>query len=100
MKTNLFVTTCLIFFSSCLQVNYQDWDDNEPNNHNNAESCAELQIYKLGRGGSWNDAQCERPNGWLCQIRAGKAYLFGCMGFKENHIILLRVERVRLLFFL
>ncbi|KAM8728446.1 macrophage mannose receptor 1-like [Acanthopagrus schlegelii] len=52
-------------------VNYQDWDDNEPNNHNNAESCAELRIYKLGMGGSWNDAQCERPNGWLCQIRAG-----------------------------
>uniref|UniRef100_A0A671U397 Mannose receptor, C type 1b n=1 Tax=Sparus aurata TaxID=8175 RepID=A0A671U397_SPAAU len=57
-------------------VNYQHWDDNEPNNHNNAESCAELRLYKLGRGGSWNDAQCEKPNGWLCQIRAGKAYLF------------------------
>ncbi|XP_030257783.1 macrophage mannose receptor 1-like [Sparus aurata] len=52
-------------------VNYQHWDDNEPNNHNNAESCAELRLYKLGRGGSWNDAQCEKPNGWLCQIRAG-----------------------------
>ncbi|RVE62047.1 hypothetical protein OJAV_G00176910 [Oryzias javanicus] len=52
-------------------VNFQHWQEGEPNNHNNAESCAEVQIYSWDENGSWNDANCESYNDWLCQIRAG-----------------------------
>ncbi|XP_024120716.2 C-type lectin lectoxin-Thr1, partial [Oryzias melastigma] len=51
-------------------VNFQHWQEGEPNNHNNAESCAEVQIYSWDENGSWNDANCESYNDWLCQIRA------------------------------
>uniref|UniRef100_A0A8C7Z677 Mannose receptor, C type 1b n=1 Tax=Oryzias sinensis TaxID=183150 RepID=A0A8C7Z677_9TELE len=52
-------------------VNFLHWQEGEPNNHNNAESCAEVQIYSWDENGSWNDANCESYNDWLCQIRAG-----------------------------
>ncbi|XP_018531719.1 macrophage mannose receptor 1 isoform X2 [Lates calcarifer] len=53
-------------------VNFQHWSSGEPNNQNNAESCAEFIGHKRDWSGSWNDEQCEKYNGWLCQIRAGK----------------------------
>lgn len=52
-------------------VNFQHWQEGEPNNFNNAESCAEFRIYSWDDSGSWNDASCESYNDWLCQIRAG-----------------------------
>ncbi|XP_078120279.1 macrophage mannose receptor 1-like isoform X1 [Sander vitreus] len=52
-------------------VNFQHWQEGEPNNHNNDESCAEFRIYKLDEAGSWNDVNCDSYNDWLCQIRAG-----------------------------
>lgn len=54
----------------CFQVNFQNWDENEPNNRNNMESCAEMRIYR--QHWPWNDIHCEKINNWLCQIRAGK----------------------------
>uniref|UniRef100_A0A8C5GDM7 Macrophage mannose receptor 1-like n=1 Tax=Gouania willdenowi TaxID=441366 RepID=A0A8C5GDM7_GOUWI len=47
------------------------WQEGEPNNFNNAESCVEFTIYNWDDSGSWNDAHCETYNDWLCQIRAG-----------------------------
>lgn len=29
-------------------------------------------MYNWDESGSWNDANCEKFNDWLCQIRAGK----------------------------
>ncbi|XP_037642854.1 macrophage mannose receptor 1-like [Sebastes umbrosus] len=52
-------------------VNFQHWEDGEPNNLNNVESCVEFDAYKRHWGMSWNDVQCEKNNGWLCQILAG-----------------------------
>ncbi|XP_035860615.1 macrophage mannose receptor 1b isoform X2 [Sander lucioperca] len=52
-------------------VNFQHWQEGEPNNHNNDESCAEFIIYKSDGAGSWNDVNCDSYNDWLCQIRAG-----------------------------
>ncbi|XP_070700691.1 macrophage mannose receptor 1-like [Pempheris klunzingeri] len=52
-------------------VNFQHWEDGEPNNKNNVESCVEFKLYKQNWGGSWNDVHCEKYNSWLCQIRAG-----------------------------
>ncbi|XP_076004152.1 macrophage mannose receptor 1b isoform X2 [Genypterus blacodes] len=52
-------------------VNFHHWQENEPNNKNNVESCVEFRIFHWDEGGSWNDAQCEGHNDWLCQIRAG-----------------------------
>ncbi|XP_040911919.1 macrophage mannose receptor 1-like [Toxotes jaculatrix] len=52
-------------------LNFQHWQEGEPNNFNDAESCAEFIIYNWDDAGSWNDANCESYNDWLCQIRAG-----------------------------
>ncbi|XP_028282934.1 macrophage mannose receptor 1b isoform X2 [Parambassis ranga] len=52
-------------------VNFQHWQEGEPNNFNNAESCAEFVIHNWDEEGSWNDLNCESFNDWLCQIRAG-----------------------------
>ncbi|XP_068604963.1 macrophage mannose receptor 1b [Brachionichthys hirsutus] len=52
-------------------LNYQHWQEGEPNNHNNDESCVEFKIYNWDSDGSWNDLNCESYNDWLCQIRAG-----------------------------
>ncbi|XP_071402106.1 macrophage mannose receptor 1-like [Centroberyx affinis] len=52
-------------------LNFQHWEGGEPNNKNNVESCVEFQTSYWQYSGSWNDAQCEKYNDWLCQIRAG-----------------------------
>ncbi|XP_041804377.1 macrophage mannose receptor 1-like [Chelmon rostratus] len=52
-------------------LQFQHWEDGEPNNKNNVESCVELKIHRRGRSGSWNDVHCETTHGWLCQIRIG-----------------------------
>ncbi|XP_034038309.1 macrophage mannose receptor 1-like [Thalassophryne amazonica] len=52
-------------------LNFQHWEEGEPNNKNNAESCAEFAIYRHNSEGSWNDVHCEKLNRWICQIRAG-----------------------------
>lgn len=75
------VIACLII-SICLQVNFLDWQDGEPNNRNNVESCVELYLNRWRRTGTWNDVHCEKYNEWLCQIRAGKSWSLGYMGFK------------------
>ncbi|XP_042353414.1 macrophage mannose receptor 1-like [Plectropomus leopardus] len=53
-------------------VNFQHWESGEPNNKNKVESCTEFETNKRHWSGSWKDVQCEKLNGWLCQIRAGK----------------------------
>uniref|UniRef100_A0A3Q3W752 Mannose receptor, C type 1b n=1 Tax=Mola mola TaxID=94237 RepID=A0A3Q3W752_MOLML len=53
-------------------VNFQDWQDGEPNNKNNVESCAELRIQRQESRSLWNDVHCETYNNWLCQIRLGE----------------------------
>ncbi|XP_053186720.1 macrophage mannose receptor 1-like [Scomber japonicus] len=52
-------------------VNFQHWQDGEPNNQNNAESCAEMHVFMKMWGSTWNDVPCEMYKGFLCQIRAG-----------------------------
>ncbi|XP_070829826.1 macrophage mannose receptor 1-like [Chaetodon trifascialis] len=52
-------------------LQFQHWEDGEPNNKNNVESCTELKIHRRDRSGSWNDVHCETYHGWLCQIRLG-----------------------------
>lgn len=54
-------------------MNFLHWQEGEPNNHNNDESCTEFRMYNSWEeSGSWNDVNCESYNDWLCQIRAGK----------------------------
>uniref|UniRef100_A0A3B5ME80 C-type lectin domain-containing protein n=1 Tax=Xiphophorus couchianus TaxID=32473 RepID=A0A3B5ME80_9TELE len=57
-------------------VNFQHWLDGEPNNKNNVESCVEFSSRDWDESGSWNDNQCETRNGWVCQIRTGKTWLW------------------------
>ncbi|XP_067385114.1 macrophage mannose receptor 1-like [Channa argus] len=52
-------------------LQFQHWEDGEPNNKNNVESCAEIKLYMSKRSGSWNDVHCETYHEWICQIRAG-----------------------------
>ncbi|MED6232568.1 hypothetical protein ATANTOWER_032477 [Ataeniobius toweri] len=53
-------------------LNFQHWQEGEPNNFNNDESCTEFVTYNWDESGSWNDLNCESYNDWLCQIRAGE----------------------------
>ncbi|XP_039999154.1 macrophage mannose receptor 1-like [Xiphias gladius] len=64
-------TTSGYVWSDGSPLNFQHWQEGEPNNFNNAESCTEFIIYSALGFGSWNDAHCEGYNDWLCQIRAG-----------------------------
>ncbi|XP_038573589.1 macrophage mannose receptor 1b [Micropterus salmoides] len=52
-------------------LNFQHWQEGEPNNFNNDETCAEFRMHNWDEDGSWNDVNCESYNDWLCQIRAG-----------------------------
>uniref|UniRef100_A0A3Q2XJL3 C-type lectin domain-containing protein n=1 Tax=Hippocampus comes TaxID=109280 RepID=A0A3Q2XJL3_HIPCM len=52
-------------------VNFLHWQEGEPNNFQNSESCAEFRMYRADDAGSWNDVHCESYNDWLCEIRAG-----------------------------
>ncbi|XP_030015951.1 macrophage mannose receptor 1-like [Sphaeramia orbicularis] len=52
-------------------VNFQHWQSGEPNNKNNVESCVEFFVHQADWSGSWNDVQCEKQIGWMCQIQAG-----------------------------
>ncbi|XP_041804547.1 macrophage mannose receptor 1-like [Chelmon rostratus] len=52
-------------------LNFQHWQEGEPNNLNDDESCAVFTMYNWDGVGSWNDVNCESYNDWLCQIRAG-----------------------------
>uniref|UniRef100_A0A669D8Q0 Mannose receptor, C type 1b n=2 Tax=Oreochromis niloticus TaxID=8128 RepID=A0A669D8Q0_ORENI len=52
-------------------LDFQHWQEGEPNNFNNAESCAEFVIHNWDEEGSWNDLNCDSYNDWLCQIRTG-----------------------------
>ncbi|KAM4606060.1 macrophage mannose receptor 1 [Polymixia lowei] len=47
---------------------YENWGFGEPNNYNDNEHCAEVQLYY---GRHWNDRHCESYNDWVCQIRKG-----------------------------
>lgn len=60
----------MLFFSS-QQLNFQHWQEGEPNNLNNDETCVEFVIHNWDEEGSWNDLNCESYNDWICQIRAG-----------------------------
>ncbi|KAM7379548.1 hypothetical protein PAMP_005094 [Pampus punctatissimus] len=54
-------------------LQFQHWENGEPNNKNNVESCTEFKIhFRRDTGGSWNDVHCETYHGWFCQIRADK----------------------------
>ena len=46
-------------------VDYQNWNDNEPNDHGSGEDCGHL--YE-GNGNKWNDLPCHHPAGYLCRV--------------------------------
>uniref|UniRef100_A0A669C0I4 Mannose receptor, C type 1b n=1 Tax=Oreochromis niloticus TaxID=8128 RepID=A0A669C0I4_ORENI len=52
-------------------VNFQEWKDGEPNNENNAESCAQMKRNYWEKTFFWSDVHCEKYNNWVCQIHAG-----------------------------
>uniref|UniRef100_A0AAZ1WYV4 Mannose receptor, C type 1b n=1 Tax=Oreochromis aureus TaxID=47969 RepID=A0AAZ1WYV4_OREAU len=52
-------------------VNFQEWKDGEPNNENNAESCAQMEQNYWEKTLFWSDVHCEKYNNWVCQIHAG-----------------------------
>ncbi|XP_061588555.1 macrophage mannose receptor 1-like [Cololabis saira] len=52
-------------------VNFLHWQDEEPNNKNNVESCVEFYAHNYDEDGSWNDNHCEKYNNWICQIPTG-----------------------------
>ncbi|KAG7268607.1 hypothetical protein CRUP_020040 [Coryphaenoides rupestris] len=48
-------------------LSFERWRFGEPNNHNQQEHCAELQL----QDAHWNDCFCEAYKDWICQIAKG-----------------------------
>ncbi|MDP6946329.1 MAG: lectin-like protein, partial [Myxococcota bacterium] len=46
-------------------VDYENWNDNEPNDHGSGEDCGHL--YE-GNGNKWNDLPCHHEAGYLCRV--------------------------------
>lgn len=53
-----------------LQVNFQKWRENKPNDRNNMKLCVEMMVFREMEW--WNHLHCENINEWMCQIPAGK----------------------------
>ncbi|KAI4809334.1 hypothetical protein KUCAC02_018226 [Chaenocephalus aceratus] len=64
-------------------LHFQHWEDGEPNNRNNVESCTEILLTHWHSVWKWNDVHCESYRNWLCQIRAG---YFGKLNLKRPNI--------------
>ncbi|KAM6989317.1 LOW QUALITY PROTEIN: macrophage mannose receptor 1-like [Tautogolabrus adspersus] len=55
-------------------LQFQSWEDGEPDNKNNLESCVQFNVqhfYHRRSEQSWSDVHCEKGLGWLCQIQTG-----------------------------
>ncbi|XP_066536374.1 macrophage mannose receptor 1-like [Hoplias malabaricus] len=53
---------------------FEDWQEGEPNNLNNIEKCAIIQLYTYRTSlQQWNDLQCDQRTDWLCEIQKGVA---------------------------
>ncbi|XP_049454404.1 macrophage mannose receptor 1-like [Epinephelus fuscoguttatus] len=52
-------------------LQFTHWDDGEPDNKNNLESCVAFRIDKRTTHGSWMDLHCETYKDWACQIGIG-----------------------------
>ncbi|XP_023932374.1 macrophage mannose receptor 1 [Lingula anatina] len=50
-------------------LDYTNWDEGEPNDHNGLESCVELN---RGQRGLWNDANCYTLKQCICQVKRGE----------------------------
>uniref|UniRef100_A0A8C3ERF6 Uncharacterized protein n=1 Tax=Corvus moneduloides TaxID=1196302 RepID=A0A8C3ERF6_CORMO len=49
-------------------VIYENWDENEPNNHGELEHCVMLNRSPQMR---WNDLRCEHLLNWICETKKG-----------------------------
>ncbi|XP_017584697.1 PREDICTED: macrophage mannose receptor 1 isoform X1 [Corvus brachyrhynchos] len=49
-------------------VIYENWDENEPNNHGELEHCVMLNRSPQMR---WNDLRCEHFLNWICETKKG-----------------------------
>ncbi|CAB4036942.1 Hypothetical predicted protein [Paramuricea clavata] len=58
------------FYNTCGKaLSFKRWNSGEPNNHSNNENCAHMYSHGSGKG-KWNDVNCIRPYGYICQFKA------------------------------
>lgn len=50
------------------QVIYENWDQDEPNNHEEIEHCA---MFNRSPQMRWNDLYCEHLLNWICETKKG-----------------------------
>lgn len=50
------------------QVIYENWDTDEPNNHEEIEHCA---MFNRSPQMRWNDLYCEHLLNWICETKKG-----------------------------
>lgn len=61
-----------------MQLDFENWSENEPNDDGEGEDCVEMRGYTWDRG-MWNDVSCDTPYlGVICKVDAGKAVLYLC----------------------
>lgn len=73
------VETSIVCVYDCVlefQLQFQNWQVNEPNNTNNVEFCVSMEELFSFRG-SWKVAHCEKDLGWLCQVHQGMVLFTG-----------------------
>ncbi|XP_042353789.1 macrophage mannose receptor 1-like isoform X2 [Plectropomus leopardus] len=52
-------------------LQFLHWENGEPDNKNNLESCVVFDSGRQSASGSWKDLHCEKYKQWVCQIPAG-----------------------------
>lgn len=50
------------------QVIYENWDEDEPNNHEELEHCV---MFNRSPQMRWNDLRCEHLLNWICETKKG-----------------------------
>ena len=56
-----------MFESSGDPIDFSNWDEGEPSNHDDREHCVEVVTIKDGK---WNDIPCNWKVGYVCQNQA------------------------------
>ena len=57
------------FYDTCAKrLSYANWMPNEPNDAGGSEDCGHMLTYSANQG-KWNDINCFRKFGYICQIK-------------------------------
>ena len=65
-------------------MTFLNWYPGEPNNLNNAENCADMDV----ANSLWNDVKCTSLRGYICKQPLGKVYIVNRKYMDRMEVIL------------